>query len=356
MKKLGLFLLAVLVFFTINTNVQAKESFYQADNNLSVGETFDSSVFFAGETVFSKSQVKGISFLAGNSVEVSGNTDYGVLAGNTVKITGTVNNDLFAAGSTISISSSAKVTRDSYLAAASVDINEATFGGDLRITAETVKLNNITISGNIYISATNIELGENVIIIGTLSYNENATIAGVQNNKIGHTKTYEEVTMQSETYMSKVKGMLFGIVSGFIVLVIMFLTFPKLFEKIDGKIKENKAGNYFSKIGIGFVGIFMIPIIAIVSICTVIGIPVGLVLLALYAVSLYFGTLITAYVLGNKVNTLMFKKEYNFYAAAFTGLIIIKLLGLIPIISGIVGLFSVLFGLGIIICLFSKNK
>ena len=43
-----------------------------------------------------------VAFVAGNNVEVSGETEYGFMAGNSLKITGKVNNDLFAVGSNIS--------------------------------------------------------------------------------------------------------------------------------------------------------------------------------------------------------------------------------------------------------------
>ena len=51
-----------------------------------------------------------------------------------------------------------------------------------------------------------------------------------------------------------------------------------------------------------------------------------------------------------------FKKEYNFYTVSIIGLMVIKFLTLIPIISLFIGFFGLLFGLGMIICLFVKEK
>jgi len=356
MKKIILSLLTFVALFAINTNVEAKESLYQFDNNLSVKGQFDGTVFFGGDTVFTDSQVKGISFVAGNSVEVSGETEYGFMAGNSLKITGKVNNDLFAVGSNITINGKASVERDAYLAASTIDISDTTIGRNVKMSAATVTLSNVTIKGDVYIAATTINLEDNVVIEGTLSYNETAVINGLENNSIKEVNVYKVENTEAATFASNVKGKLFGIVSGFIILLIMYLVFPNLFKKIDNKIQDNKVSNYFSKIGIGFIGLIMIPIISIISICTIIGMPIGFVLLASYAMSLYFGTLITAYVVGNKLYTLGLKKEYNFYTVSFFGLIVISLLELIPFVSGIVGFFGLLFGLGMIICLFIKDK
>lgn len=355
-KKIIICLLTVFALFAINTNVQAKESFYQADDNLSVEGNYDGTVFFGGDKVFANSQIKGIAFVAGNNVEVSGETEYGFMAGNSLKITGKVNNDLFAVGSNITINDKANIERDAYLGASTIDISDTTIGRDVKISAATVTLSDVTIKGDVYIAATTINLEDNVVIEGKLSYNETAVINGIENNKIGEVNAYEVENTEAATLASKIKGKLFGIVSGFIILLIMYLVFPNLFKKIDNKIEDNKASNYFSKIGIGFIGLIMIPIVSIISICTVIGMPIGFVLLASYAMSLYFGTLVTAYVVGNKLYTLGLKKEYNFYTVSFFGLIVMSILGLIPIVSGFVGFFGLLFGLGMIICLFIRDK
>ncbi len=356
MKKTILCLLSALMIFAININVNAKESLYQFDNNLSVEDQFDGTVFFGGDTVFTNSQVNGAAFVAGNNVEVSGETEYGFMAGNSLKITGKVNNDLFAAGSNITINGKASIARDAYLAASTISISNVTIGRDIKMTAATVTLSDVTIKGDVYISATTINLEDSVVIEGTLSYNENAVINGIKNNTINAVDTYEVQNTEAATLMSNFKDKLFGIISGFIILLIMYLVFPNLFKKIDDKVEDNKVSNYFSKIGIGFIGLIMIPIISIVSICTVIGMPIGLVLLASYIMSLYLGTLITAYVVGNKLYTLGLKKEYNFYTVSFLGLAVMAALGLIPFVSGLVGFFGLLFGLGMIICLFIKDK
>jgi hypothetical protein len=271
-------------------------------------------------------------------------------------VTGIVDNDLFAAGSNITINDEASIERDSYLAASTISIEDAMFGRNIKMTAATVTLSDVTIKGNVYISATNIKLDSNVVIEGKLSYNEDAVISGIDDNKIAKVDTYEVNVDESATLLTNVKNKLFSIVSGFIILVIMFLAFPSLFKKIDDKISDNKLQNYFSKIGIGFIALIIIPIVSIISICTMIGIPIGLILIASYLVALYFTMLITAYVLGNKLYTLGFKKEYNFYTVSFIGLIVIKALELVPIVSSIIGFFSLLFGLGMIICLFVKDK
>jgi hypothetical protein len=357
MKKKLTFLLVLTVLFTLNvSNVSAKEKFYQVDSDLNIEEKFDSSVFFAGETVTSRAKVDGISAVAGNDVEIAGTSDYGVTVANTLKITGNIKNDLFGAGSSIKIDNDANIERDTYLAASSISIANAKFGRNVRMTAGTVTLNDVIITGDVYISATTIDLGNNVVINGKLSYNENAVINGLENNKINNIVTYTDMNIKEFSILDKVKNKLFSIVSGFIILTIMFLVFPSLFKKIDKKLDGKKTGDYLSKAGIGFIGLIMIPIVSIISIFTVVCIPIGFILIAGYVLSLYIGTLLTAYVVGKKIHVSMLKNEYNSYAVALLGLMIMKFLELVPILSVIVIMFNLLFGLGLIICMFVRDK
>lgn len=355
MKKIGLLFISILVIFAFNDNVNAKENFYQVGSNLNVSTNFNSSVFFAGENVTSNSTVKGISVLAGNSVTIGGTTEYGILAGNDVKISSTVNNDLFVGGSTITIND-ATLARDTYIAGSDVVISQTKIGKNIRVSSGTLKLSDVTIKGNLYVASSDIEFGDNVVITGKFSYNEDAKVTGLNGAKITKTDAYEVHTTEANMIASKIKGKLFSVISGFILLTILFLLFPNIFKKVDYQVENNTASNYIAKIGIGFIGLFMVPILSIVCMITIIGLPVGLILLFAYALSLYLGALITAYVIGNKLNTITFKKEYNFYTAAFLGLIIINVLELIPIIGGFIALFSVLFGFGLIMYLFFKNK
>lgn len=86
----------------------------------------------------------------------------------------------------------------------------------------------------------------------------------------------------------------------------------------------------------------MLPLIAIAAMITVIGLPLGIVLLLLVLPLYVFGYLTAALVLGSAV-----LKKGRILAFA-VGLVILQLLTLIPIAGGLVGFLATLFGLGVL--------
>lgn len=94
---------------------------------------------------------------------------------------------------------------------------------------------------------------------------------------------------------------------------------------------------------VGLLAFFLLPAIAIAACITVIGLPLGIVLLLLVLPLYVFGYLTAALVLGS----LVLKKVR--VLAFVAGLVILQLLTLIPIAGGLVGFLAVFFGLGVLL-------
>jgi len=94
---------------------------------------------------------------------------------------------------------------------------------------------------------------------------------------------------------------------------------------------------------IGLGAFFLLPVIAIAACVTVIGLPLGIVLLLLLLPLYAFGYLSAALVIGR----LILKKAR--ILAFIVGLVILQLLTLIPIAGGIIGFLATVFGLGVLV-------
>ncbi|HWC27340.1 MAG TPA: polymer-forming cytoskeletal protein [Solirubrobacteraceae bacterium] len=94
---------------------------------------------------------------------------------------------------------------------------------------------------------------------------------------------------------------------------------------------------------VGLLAFFLLPIIAIALVVTIIGLPLGIVLLLLILPLYAFGYLTSALVIGSAI------RKQGGILAFVIGLIILQLLGLIPIAGGIIGLLAILFGLGVLL-------
>lgn len=355
-KRLLSVLLLCTLLLSFNLNVSAKSSLYKADEKLFLDENFNGTVFFAGEKISSEGDINGIGFMAGNEVSVDGNMEYGFIAGETLNITSNIKNDLFLAGSDVNLTDDAVINRDLFVGAANITINNVTVKRNANLAASVIEISNTKIEGNLYISAEEIVMGENVVIDGKLSYNENAIVTGISKVDVDKIKKYALPELEKVSITTTIRTRLLSIISQFLLLVIIFLLFPSLIKKIDKKIENNSISNYLTKMGIGFIALVMVPIASVIMMVTIIGLPIGFLLLALYCMSLYFSLLVTSYIIGNKINTYLLKKPYNYYSSILIGIILMKVISFIPVISGLVSFFGLLLGIGVIVNLFIKER
>lgn len=119
-------LLAILVAFAAlaipvgSASALSSDYFGSTDST----EPINHSIFVAEESVSNKENVNGIGFIAGKSVDLDGQYDYGFFAGSSVNITGTVKNDLFVAGGVITIDKNAVIGRDLYAAGDIINVKK----------------------------------------------------------------------------------------------------------------------------------------------------------------------------------------------------------------------------------------
>jgi hypothetical protein len=92
-----------------------------------------------------------------------------------------------------------------------------------------------------------------------------------------------------------------------------------------------------------------IPVAAIIALITLIGIPLGLILVGLYAIFLYLSWVIAGILLGRLILQILGTMEPSLILSALIGLFILILVGWIPYLGGFVNLVVILFGLGIIL-------
>ena len=345
-KLLKIFSVIFVTFLFIN-NVGAI-SLVDAKDNLTQEGEYNSTRFVAGNTVNNKATIDGLSFVAGNNVFGLGNLTYGFYAGNIVNINDRVAKDLFVAGNYVTIGSEAVLERDLFIAGNTVTVN-ADIGRDLRVGADTVILKSITINGDAYIDASKIELDEKTVITGTLSYPEDAEIINIDKASIGNieTKASSDVNLDIATERLESTLFIYGILAAIVTLLIVLSLLPGLREKIE-KIKFD--GNDYIKTSLfGLLLIIVVPIVCIITVLTILLTPISLITLAIYAMCLYLGPLFVADYVGNLINTKLFKfKKSYLFLSVFLGVLIIKLLGIIPIIGGLIKFLVLIYGLGLI--------
>ena len=345
MEKKFLKIISIIFLFVFSINTVSAVTISKVGDSVVEEGEYNSVRFIAGNTILNKANIDGLSFIAGNEITTEGVTSYGLYAGNNINIKENILKDLFVAGNKIIIYEDAIIGRDAFIAGANVTVM-ADITRDLRIGADNIDVRGITIAGDAYLYADNITLDENTVITGKLKYPEDAHIKGLDVAKVGEVITTKKVDVEvKKTYVSTIKNTIISICAGIIIMLILFYILPKTKERLD-KV-DLKIDVILKNVCIGFLILILIPMTVIITVFTGILTPFALILACIYGISLYLGPLLSAYVIGFVLNQKIFKTD-NKLLAITIGIIIVKLVKLIPYIGGFIGVICLLYGMGLI--------
>ena len=98
-------------------------------------------------------------------------------------------------------------------------------------------------------------------------------------------------------------------------------------------------------IGWGLLAFFGLPVLAVLALVTIVGIPLGLGVLAALGLIYTFGYVATAWVVGRRI----LRAGTPWILAFLLGWGILRLLALIPFVSGLIWFAAVVFGLGVLV-------
>lgn len=337
MKKI-IITLVISIFSIFSVNAEEIQNEFKNEN-----------LYKAGENVTVDGNYDGISFVAGNEVDVKTNSIFGVLAGANVQFNGITSKDLFIAGSSLEINGNVK--RDAYVAASEVKVT-GIIEGNLYVVAEKLTITeNAEIKGNIKFYGTTLENASSKIE-GKVSYYENAIVKGLEN--------IETNTMKQNTAKTSIKDKLvqigYGLLRNLFTFMVIAYAFPKLLKHIQTKYVYNNVTDYLVTAGIGILGLFIFPMVAFLLLISNIGVSVGLIMLVLYFIILYMTTITTGYILGNVISTKVIKKGTNTYIEGLLGILAITVLSYIPYIGSLVSTITILFGFGVIIKMITNRE
>ena len=325
--------------------------------------------------------LEGATFLSGHQIQVDGIIDGDLYAvGQDVIINGQVRGDIIAAAQTISILSpiegnlrlagqtvriSKPVSGSATIASQVLSLDtEGRIGRDLVFGANTVNISG-EIARNIYGGASILNLSGNIgntvhlygvqqlnlldgaMVGGDLIYSSeqkayispNASLIGnerwqeikpVPDLKPTHALPWSLATL----YLLSLAG-----------LLIVYWVF-RLWKKESWDYLATPAtAQPWSSFGIGLLTLLATPILFVLLLITVIGIPLGIILILAYGVFLYLSTLIVSQSLTQRLRTRFNYRGHDFWPFMII-LIILTLVTKIPLIGWLIGLIVLSLGLG----------
>ena len=357
MKKLFKIFVLLVLTFMMNSSVMAKEVEHfksDIDTDVEIKDDVNGSAAALGDSAKMSGKVDGISFIVGNNASFSGNSEYIAAIGNSLEVKGIVSKDAFIAGNIIEIEKKADLQRDVIVLGADIEIS-GKIGRNVSIYGTNIKVKGAEIDGNVKVYGTNLNVDKNTVIKGNLSYPEDASVKVSDEVVGGKVIKTEAIQNNNEGFIATVMSKFWYFMSILLVFAVLSLVCSKLFVRVQKEYNEfdfNKGMETFTK---GLMFLIVVPFIIFILFLMSIGIPLALILLAVYFIVMYLSTVFAGYLLGYKLWQKFFDKDINMLVVGIFGFAILFVCSLIPGISFIVSALTTIIGIGIIYDVFLRK-
>lgn len=364
-----LFILFLLPLSTFALSIQNEDSVY-----IGTEQIIEDDLIATGSRIIVEGYVKGDVIAAGQDVTIKGIVEGDVIAagmyvkvesqvlgdvrvaGSDVRIGGNINKNLNAFGATVTILDSAKVMGNALIAGGGTDVNGLIMG-KLTTYAGTSSLN-ATVEKDAYIEIdpqSRLVLMPKTNIKGNLTYKstkelnkqEGATVLGETTQEMP--KVLTDQGKKSKAWPGILVAKLVSLIGMFIVGLVLIGLFRDKLYKITDIIWKSP----WQSLLWGIIFLIVVPILAIILLITVIGIPLSIVGILVYVTLLYVSGIFTALVIGQSVVNLIGKKQPakkgNQILFLVVGLVIIGIICLIPFVGFFIRLLTILFGTGALV-------
>ena len=337
------------------------DDLYTGANTITIDGTVNGDIWAAARIISIGGIVDNSVMAIAQTINISGDIGHAVrVAGETINISGNIAGDLFVVGNEITIADNVHIKGDLLFGAGVIRIN-GIVDGDIKGRGGEIIIG-CKVGGDLNLEVSELTILPTADIKGSLTYigEERATIQpGAQISGITTHKLPESKEEQSETFLlallssikTKFIGFLMALLAGFLIILIA----PKRLASIAESISSRPGPSA----GWGALVLLVTPIAAVIICITIIGLPVGLIALALWGIAIYLAQIPVGLFLGQWIISHFRDVEDNrgiMIGALATGLIIVKLLSLIPYFGFFIGLAVILFGLGAVIATIRRQK
>lgn len=318
-----------------------KGDLFVTGENVRVDGTVDGDVYVAGKQVVVSGHVTGDVFCACQSLRIDGQIEGSVRnASNNLTITGSVGRSVASFSETTAVDSSGKVGHSVTAFSKSLSV-DGTVGGDLlAFVAETTIGGSI--EGEIRVRGDSLSVGSNASIGGKASFEGNKPADVASGAKLAAPITFKKMEHRTERgggyYVWRVIW-----ASAFILFGLVLLWVLPQFSKEAAANVENVGASF----GLGVLVGFALPIAAVLTCVTVVGLFVGLSAFFLWFASLYFsqivvGAAVGSWILGRTNET------WPLVGRMAVGMLILRASMAVPFIGGWIKIAVILWGIGAI--------
>lgn len=323
MKK---FVLAFVLVMFLATGANALELITQ--ENAVVTGTKTENVYVFGGTVLIEGDIDGDLTTAGGAVTVNGDVTGDVLAlAGMITINGNISGDLRTAGGMIVLNGN--VEGDSLIAGGAITVTSA-INGDALIGAGMLEMQG-TIRGYANISAGTVNL-KGTLTDGEITANT-FNNQGIISGQVSYTKNMMGYKTMSSLFLfhtlKRVFESVWWFISVIVTALIMLKFMPNLLEKCSETIEKDSFARWLKGAGIAI----LMPMVLLLLIITIVGIPVTKLGLVVYGLTITLTGPVYSLWMGNKIAEYFNYRKQPIMKKTVLGAGAIALMLLIPVIG-----------------------
>ena len=319
-----------------------KGDLFVTGENVRVDGTVDGDVYVAGKQVVVSGHVTGDVFCACQSLRIDGQIEGSVRSFvNNLTITGSVGRSVTSFSETTAVDSSGKVGHSVTTFSKSLTV-DGTVGGDLlAFVAETTIGGSI--EGEVRVRGDSLSIGSNASIGGKASFEGNNPADVASGAKLAAPITFKKLERSRTARDARYYVWRVIWASAFILFGLVLLWVLPQFSKEAAANVENVGASF----GLGVLVGFALPIAALLTCVTVVGLFVGLSAFFLWFASLYFsqivvGAAVGSWILGRTNET------WPLVGRMAIGILILRASMAVPFIGGWIKVAVILWGIGAI--------
>jgi len=364
MKKLFSFLLALFIF-----SPSALAFNLQAGDEVFVNKDISDDTYAAGGLVQVDANINGDLVIGGGKILINGNVSQDLtVGGGDVTVAGEVADDVRIGGGNVQLSGIIK--DDLFVGGGNVDITDSAFvGGDLVVGGGNLVLNgdvqgsviaglgniviNGRVTGNVILhNADKITFGPKGRVMGNLWYKSRREYKFTDDQVAGKVTYNPSDWPEAREFQKELPGFMVAFMAGFQLYALLSLLFFGLFllwiyRYFPLHVAARALESPLRDLGVGLIVLLVGPVIALLLMITIIGIPLGLIVLGLWMILLCVAKAIAAAIIGAKIVRINEKSSFlRMYGSFASGALIFVLLGLIPVFGWLLKIFLILTAIG----------
>lgn len=354
----------LFIFFTLGLAINQANG-QQAAEIINIDKPASKDIYLAGRSVNILSTVAGDAVIAGQRINVAQRISEDVIAagerislsadvgddlraaGRIITVTASIGDDAMLAGETVTLGSGAAVLNRAWIAGRSIEI-AGQIGAELRAAAQEIVISG-EIGGDVHLIAENIEVAPSAKIEGNFTYRSASEANIAPGATITGDLVHQKMDLPKAPDFPVFPVLAFFFLTLLMSFAVMCWLFPGFIAETGAAIRQEG----FKSIGIGLIFFLVIPPIILLLLISMVGVPLGLIALALYPIFIFIGFLSSVYFLSELILKLMGKatgpfSAWRFFASSIAITAIIAIL-LVPLLGGVGLIILILLGLGAVV-------